>query len=82
LRLLADVHAAPGDTAGATDARVRAAKADNGKDEILALSAAKHTYEARRYDDTITVAQLGTKANDTSLALWGYLALAQVGKQD
>jgi predicted Zn-dependent protease len=82
LRLLADVHAAQGDTPGATDALLRAAKADNGKDEILALSAAKHTYEARRYDDTITVAQLGTKANDKSLPLWGYLALAQVAKQD
>ncbi len=82
LKLLSDVSAAQGDKPGTTDALFRAAKADNGKEEVLALSAAKHLYDAHRYDDAITVAQMATKANDKSIPAWMYLGLAQVGKQD
>lgn len=82
LKLLSDVSAAQGDTAGTTDALLRAAKADNGKDEILALAAAKSLYDARRYDDALAVTQLATKANDKSVPAWMYMGLAQVAKKD
>jgi Tfp pilus assembly protein PilF len=82
LKLLSDVHAAQGDAPGTTDALLRATKADNGKDEILALAAAKHLYDARRYDDAITVTQLATKANDKSVPAWMYMGLAQIAKED
>jgi tetratricopeptide (TPR) repeat protein len=82
LKLLSDVHTSQGDLAGTTDALFRAAKADSGKDEILALSAAKHLYDARRYDDAITITQLATKSNDKSVPAWMYMGLSQVGKQD
>jgi len=82
LKLLSDVHAAQGNPSGATDALFRATKADNGKEEILALSAAKHLYDAKRFDDTIAVTQLATKANAKSIPAWMYLGLAQVAKED
>ncbi len=82
LKLLSDVHAAQGNPAGTTDALLRATKADNGKDEILALAAAKMLYDGRRYDDAITVTQMATKANDKSTPAWMYMGLSQVGKGD
>lgn len=82
LKLLADVAAAQNDTAGSTDALFRAAKADGGKDEVLALAAAKSLYDARRYDDAIAVTQMATKSNDKSIPAWMYMGMSQTAKED
>jgi hypothetical protein len=82
LKLLHEAAAGQNDSAGATDALFRAAKADNGKDEVLALGAAKALYDARRYDDAITVTQAATKTNDKSVPAWMYLGMSQSAKED
>lgn len=82
LKMLNEAAVGQNDAAGATDALFRAAKADGGKDELLALGAAKALYDARRYDDSLAVSQLATKANDKSAPAWMYLGMAQNAKED
>lgn len=82
LKMLGEVAAAKNDAAGATDALFRAAKADGGKDEVLALGAAKALYDARRYDDAVAVTQMATKSNDKSVPAWMYLGMSQTAKED
>ena len=82
LKMLSEVFAGQNDNAGATDALFRAAKADGGKDEVLALGAAKALYDVRRYDDAIAVTQMATKTNDKSIPAWMYMGLAQTAKED
>ncbi len=82
LKMLNEAAVGQNDAAGATDALFRAAKADNGKDELLALGAAKGLYDARRYDDAIAVTQLATKANDKSAPAWMYMGMSQTAKED
>jgi Flp pilus assembly protein TadD len=81
-KLLGQVAEAQNDAAGATDAYVAAAKADGGKDEVLALAAAAGLYAQRRYDDLASLMQMVTKNNAKSQPGWIYLALAQEGKED
>lgn len=82
LKILSDVAAAQNDNAGATDALFRAAKADGGKDEVLALGAAKALYDVRRYDDALAVTQMATKAHEKSVPAWMYMGMAQTAKED
>jgi Flp pilus assembly protein TadD len=81
-KMLGQVAEAQNDSAGATDAYLAAAKADGGKDEVLALAAAAGLYAQRRYDDLASLMQMTTKANAKSQPSWIYLALAQEGKED
>jgi tetratricopeptide (TPR) repeat protein len=80
--MLGDVSSAEGNLAGATDAYLAATKANEGKNETLALKAANALRESRRWDDLQSVAQMSLKANDKSLPLWMNLAIAQNAKQD
>lgn len=81
-KLLGQIAEAQNDAAGATDAYYGAAKADGGKDEVLALAAAAGLYSGRRYDDLIGLMQADTAKNPKSLPMWMYLALGQEGKGD
>ncbi len=79
--MLADIYASKGDKRAA-DAYLAATKADGGKDERLALMAAKSLFDQRRYDDVVTVSTAATKANEKSMPLWMYLGLSQQAKLD
>jgi TolA-binding protein len=81
-RWLGDVLTAEGNYAGATDAYLAASKADGGKDETLALAALAGLAKAKRWDDSIALAQLALKSNDKSMPLWLSLGLAQQHKGD
>lgn len=80
--MLGDTYAHQKNAAKSADAYFAATKADGGKDEQLALVAAKSLTDQKRYDDAIAVSQGALKNNDKSLPLWMYLGIAQCGKED
>jgi hypothetical protein len=81
-QLLGDASAGAGDAKAATDAYMAASKAEDGKSESLALTAAKGLLDQRRWDELISVAQGALKNNGASIPLWINLALGQMGKGD
>ncbi|MBI2392572.1 MAG: hypothetical protein HYV09_23510 [Deltaproteobacteria bacterium] len=82
LKMQAEIATGQNDSVGATDGYYKAAKADAGKDEVLALAAAQGLWAHRRYDDLIGLMQTVTKAHDKSMAAWMYLGMGQYAKQD
>ena len=80
--MLGEIHSAENDAKGATDEYYAASKADGGKNEQLALTAALGLSGQKRFDDVITLMQLTTKANANSVPAWMYLAMAQTAKGD
>jgi hypothetical protein len=81
-QMLAEVYVRAGDAKGATDAYVSATTADGGKNEALALTAAKGLHDAHRWDELIVVVNTSLKVNDKSQPLWIHLAIAQSAKGD
>lgn len=81
-KMLAEAATGLGDRAKAADALLAAAKADGGKDQILALAAGRALYEQRRYEDLVGLMQTVTQADPKSVPALMYLALGQTGKAD
>ncbi len=81
-KMLAEASNGLGDRARATDALLAAARADGGKDQILALAAGRALYDQRRYEDLVGLMQTVTQADPKSTPALMYLALGQNGKSD